>query len=113
MVMKFNNYSRPDEIKLELSSRFKALRLSFDYSQAYISAKSGVSLRTIKSFEKNGTISLDNLIKVLKVLGVADNLNYLIPELGLNVVDLHHLGHQKKRVSKKKKKVNLKWGDED
>ena len=110
--MKFNNYSRPDEIKSELSSRFKTLRLSLNYSQAYVSTKSGVSLRTIKSFEKDGSISVDNLIKILRVLNVADNFNYLIPETGLNTVDLHNLGHQKKRVSRKAKAEKKKWGDE-
>ena len=110
--MKMNNYSNFDEIKLELASRFKALRLSLNYSQSYISNKSGVSLRTIKSFEKDGSISLDNLIKMLKVLNVADNINYLIPELGLNTIDLHNLGHQKQRISRKTQTKKKKWGDE-
>lgn len=110
--MKINNFSQPDEIKLELAYRFKATRLSLNYSQSYVSNKSGVSLRTIKSFEKDGTISLDNLIKILKVINVADNLDYIVPEIGLNTVDLHHLGHQKQRVSRKKNNKRVKWGDE-
>lgn len=109
--MKFNNYSETNEIKQELSKRFRATRLSLNYSQSYVSIKSGVSLGTIKSFKKDGSIPFDNLIKLLKVLNIADNLNYLIPELGINTVDLHNLGHQKQRVSKK---INQrqKWGDE-
>ena len=110
--MKINNYTHFDDIKLELSSRFKALRLSLNYSQSYVASKSGVSLRTIKSFEKDGSISFDNLIKLLKVINVADNLDYLIPSIGLNTVDLHHLGHQKQRVSRKRMKEKEKWGDE-
>ena len=110
--MKFNNYSETNEIKQELSKRFRATRLSLNYSQSYVSIKSGVSLGTIKSFEKDGSISFDNLIKLLKVLNIADNLNYLIPELGINTVDLHNLGHQKQRVSRKKINQRQKWGDE-
>lgn len=110
--MKINNYSQIDEIKLELASRFKALRLSLNYSQSYVSNKSGVSLRTIKSFEKDGAISIDNLIRILKVLNILDNLNYLVPETGLNTADLYNLGHQKQRVSRKTQKEKKKWGDE-
>ena len=110
--MKFNNYSETSEIKQELANRFRAVRLSLNYSQLYVSQKSGVSLRTIKSFEKDGTISFDNLIKLLKVLNIEDNLNYLIPEMGLNTFDLHNLGHQKQRISKKNNTQRQKWGDE-
>ena len=110
--MKLNNYSETNEIKRELANRFKTLRLSLNYSQSYISQKSGVSLRTIKSFEKDGTISFDNLIKLLKVLNIGGNLNFLIPEMGLNTVDLHNLGHQKQRVSRKINNQKQKWGDE-
>ena len=110
--MKINNYSLSDEIKLEIGSRFKALRLSMNYSQTYVSEKSGVSLRTIQYFEKEGSITLENLIKLLKVLNIADNLNYLIPETGLNTIDLYKLGHQKQRISRESKTEHKKWGDE-
>lgn len=110
--MKFNNYSTTEEMKQELATRFKATRLSLNYSQAYVASKSGVSLRTIKTFEKNGSISFDNLIRILKTLNIGDNLNYLIPEIGLNTVDLHNLGHQKQRIGKKANIKKEKWGDE-
>ncbi len=110
--MKFSNYTETNDIKQELAFRFKSLRLSLNYSQAYIAQKSGVSIRTVKSFEKDGSISFDNLIKLLKVLNICDNLNYLIPEIGLNTIDLHNLGHQKQRVSRKATVQKQKWGDE-
>ena len=92
--MKINNYTPNDEIKLEIAKRFKAYRLSLNYSQEYIARKSGVSLRTIKSFEKDGTISLDNLLKIMKILNVCANCDSLIPETKLNVADLYHLGFE-------------------
>ena len=60
--MKINNFSLLEETKKELAKRFKAYRLSLNYSQEYIFNKSGVSLGTIKSFEKDGTISFDNMV---------------------------------------------------
>lgn len=110
--MKINNYSLIDETKTELAKRYKAYRLSLNYSQEYISEKSGVSLGTVKSFEKSGTISLDNLIKILRVLNLLDNIDYLVPSLGVNSVDVHKLGHEKKRASKKKQTAKMSWGDE-
>ena len=80
--------------------------------QEYIANKSGVSLSTIKSFEKDGTISFDNLTRILRVLNLLDNVNSLIPELGVNTVDIHNLGHEKQRVSRKKNNKTTKWGDE-
>ena len=110
--MKINNYSLSDDIKKELAKRFKAYRLSLNYSQEYISTKSGVSIGTIKSFENKGTISFDNLLKILRTLNLLDNVDCLIPSLGLNTVDIHNLGHEKQRVSRKKNITKQKWGDE-
>lgn len=110
--MKINNFTDPSEITKELSIRFKAYRLSLNLTQTYISLKSGVALRTIKNFERDGLISLNSLIKILKVMNIAYNFDNLIPEIGLNTVDLHNLGHQKQRVSRTKNKTQIKWGDE-
>ena len=110
--MKINNYSSTNDIKNELAKRFKAYRLSLNFSQEYISLKSGVSIGTIKSFEKDGTISQDNFVKLLRVVNLLDNYDLLIPSLGLNTIDLHKLGHEKQRVSRKNKIVDTKWGDE-
>ena len=110
--MKINNYSLSEDIKKELSKRFKTNRLSLNYSQEYISKKCGVLLGTIKSFEKSGSISLDNFIKILRVLNMVDNIDYLIPSLGLNVVDIHNLGHERQRVRRKEKTKETIWGDD-
>ena len=109
--MKINNFSFLDDAKSELARRFKAYRLSLNYSQEYVSSKSGVSLGTIKSFEKDGTISFDNLMKILRVLNLLDNIDSLIPDLGVNTVDIHNLGHEKQRVSRKHKNKITEWGD--
>ena len=78
----------------------------------YIAQKSGVSVGTIRSFEQTGTISLDNLIKILRTLSLAGNFEFLIPNLGVNSVDLHRLGHSKQRARSKKKNNEIPWGDE-
>ena len=101
--MSITNFSSLPSTKLELANRFKAYRLSLNYSRSYIAQKSGVSVGTIRSFEQTGTISLDNLIKILRTLSLAGNFEFLIPNLGVNSVDLHRLGHSKQRARPKKK----------
>ena len=51
-------------------------------------------------------------MKILRVLNLLDNIDFLIPDLGVNTVDIHKLGHEKKRVSKKKNNKQMDWGDE-
>lgn len=110
--MIITNYSALSETKGELAKRFKTYRLSLNYTQLDIAEKSGVSLGAIKSFERSGSISLDNLLKILKALSLLDNMDALIPALGINTVQLHDLGHQRQRASKKSKGRDLPWGDE-
>ena len=110
--MGITNFSSLPSTKLELANLFKAYRLSLNFSRSYIAQKSGVSVGTIRSFEQTGTISLDNLIKILKTLSLAGNFYFLIPDLGVNSADLHLLGHSKQRARPKKKNDEMPWGDE-
>lgn len=110
--MKINNFSTSIETKSELARRFKAYRISLNLTQLDVANKSGVSLGAVKSFERTGIISLDSLIKLLKALSLLENIDALIPDLGVNVVELHDLGHQRQRARKKRGTNHIKWGDE-
>jgi len=110
--MTINNYSTLSETKLELAERFKAYRLSLNLTQAQLSEVSGVSLGAIKSFERNGSASLDTLLSLLKALSLLHNVDALIPALGLNTIAIHDLGHQRQRARKNHRKESMPWGDE-
>ena len=110
--MTIHNYSSLPEAKSELAKRIKAYRLSLNLTQLQLSEASGVSLGAIKSFERNGAASLDTLLSLLKALSLLDNVDGLIPVLGLDTVALHDLGHQRQRARKKVKKETMPWGDE-
>ena len=110
--MTINNYSSLSETKAELGRRFKAYRISLGITQLDLSASCGVSLGSIKSFERSGTASLDTLFVLLKALSLLDNADALIPALGLNAVDIHDLGHPRQRARKKARKNTMPWGDE-
>jgi transcriptional regulator with XRE-family HTH domain len=110
--MKINTYSTSMETKSELARRFKAYRISLNLTQLDVANKSGVSLGAVKSFERTGSISLDSLIKLLKALSLLENIDALIPDLGIDAVALYDLGHQRQRARKKKKATTMPWGDE-
>jgi len=61
----------------ELRVKFKERRKSMGYTQTDCATRSGVSLGSLKRFEKNGQISLESLFKfafVLECLGDFDGV---------------------------------------
>ena len=110
--MTITSYSNLTDAKRELAKRFHDYRLSLNLTQLDIAEKSGVSLSAVKSFERTGSISLDNLMKMLKALSLFANFDALIPPMVRNAVELHKLGHQRQRARKKNASGELAWGDE-
>lgn len=56
-------------ISLQLAERHKILRKKGGFTQSEIAERSGVSLGSIKRFERTGKISLESLLKLSEVLG--------------------------------------------
>jgi len=67
------NISTPDSVIEQLKENFKQKRLSIDLTQEGLSTKSGVSLGSLKRFEKSGQISLQSLLKLSVVLACLDD----------------------------------------
>lgn len=60
-------------------------------------------------------MNVDKVLNVLRVLGILENLNYLIPEQELVPTEMVDIGRKRKRVTGKRKKNEKKtwtWGDE-
>ncbi len=58
----------PYEISMEIAQKAKAKRKAFKLTQAVLAERSGVSLGSIKRFERTGEISLASLLKIAMVL---------------------------------------------
>ena len=65
------------EIIQDIALRAKAKRLEQNLTQQGLSVRSGVSLGTIKRFERFGEISLKSLIDIALVLGCLDDFEEL------------------------------------
>ncbi len=58
----------PVEMMAVLRSKFKARRKVLGYTQVELAERSGVSLGSLKRFERTGQISLESLLKLALVL---------------------------------------------
>ena len=58
----------PSEMMETLKTKFRARRKALRYTQVELATRSGVSLGSLKRFERTGQISLESLLKLVVVL---------------------------------------------
>lgn len=68
MNTNFLNFKTPYEISIEIAEKAKAKRKYMKLTQQQLADKSGVSLGSLKRFERTGEISLSSLLKLAFVL---------------------------------------------
>ena len=98
----------------EIATQIKNYRISRRITQKELAEQSGVSLRSISRFEQGADIQLSSLVKILRSLGLLDNLNMLVPDVTKSP-SYYLPTTTKKRVRKKKTEVShepFRWGDE-
>lgn len=59
----------PVKAKVALAANMKERRLVLNLTQVGLSERSGVALSTLRKFEQSGAISIDNLLKLMLVVG--------------------------------------------
>jgi transcriptional regulator with XRE-family HTH domain len=74
------NILTPLEYLTQIAQNAKAKRLSLNLSQKNLSLRSGVSLGSIKRFERTGKISLESLLKLALVLKSLESFNSLFAQ---------------------------------
>ncbi len=68
----------PQEVMGQIAGRMRDRRLQQNLTQEGLSLRAGISVGTIKHFEKTGKIVLDNLLKMAVVLGCLDEFDNLL-----------------------------------
>lgn len=71
----------PQEILLEIAKQAKERRLELNISQEGLARRSGISLGSLKRFERTGQISLESLLKLALVLGVLSKFEDLFKDV--------------------------------
>lgn len=96
------NISTPDSIMSRLRDKYRQLRLQQDLTQSGLSARSGVSLGSIKRFESTGQISLESLLKISVILECLDDFNKVANPQESKVDSLKQLLNTKTKPTKKR-----------
>lgn len=99
--MTIKNPARGDETILAiLGERIARRRLDLSLTQAELAQQAGIGKRTVERLETGNSVQLLSLIRIFRVLGLADALEELLPRPGPRPMDLLRLqGKQRKRAS--------------
>jgi transcriptional regulator with XRE-family HTH domain len=65
------------DVLKEIAVRFKARRLSMDLTQEELAVRAGVSLGSLKRFERTGLIALETLLRIAVALRCLDDFDAL------------------------------------
>lgn len=68
MNINFLSLKTPYDVSMELAERAKEKRKYMKLTQMQLAEKSGVSLSSLKRFERTGEISLSSLLRIAMVL---------------------------------------------
>lgn len=108
-----NNKKDYQEYIKELGQKIKTYRIMKEMSQQDLEDKTGVSKRSISRLEQGESVQVDNLFKLLLGLELGDNIELLVPDQTKRPsFYLEKTADKPKRVRKKIKKSEFKWGDE-
>jgi len=84
----------------ELGERLARTRLERNLSQQQVADAAGVSKRTVERLEAGSPVQLPAFIRVLRVLGLLEGLNTLVPEPLPNPIEQVTLeGHRRRRAA--------------
>lgn len=70
----------PYEVGLNIAQRHRVLRKKLKISQKEMAERSGVSLGSLKRFERSGKISLESLLKLMHLLGRLNDFDHVLKE---------------------------------
>ena len=101
----------------QLGERLLQYRLNRNITQEALAKEAGVSVRTINRVERGHSTQLSNFFRLLRSLGLLDNMDALIPEPALSPIQQIKLqGKNRKRASSEepvKDNDAWTWGDDE
>jgi len=78
--MSYGENRLPIDMMLKIAQRARRLRKVLGWSQQELAEKTGISSRSIIRFEKNGTITLESLLRLAFVMESTKEFEGLFPE---------------------------------
>ena len=97
------NLITPEDVAQQLAKKARTLRLERNWKQATLAERSGVTLASLRRFERTGLASLQNFLKLAFALGRLDEFESLLqpPDAGsIAELEAAQAIHKPKRGSK-------------
>jgi transcriptional regulator with XRE-family HTH domain len=85
--MNFNLSLSDAAVLKELGNRLAQYRLNQNLTQEALAYEAGISLRTLTRIENGAPSQTSNLLRVLRVLGLLDNLDALVPAPAVSPIE--------------------------
>ncbi len=105
-----------EQIETALCARLERIRLARNMTQVQLAVEAGVSPRTVRRLEKGQGVSLDTFIRVLRALGIQENLAALLPDPSVRPIEQVAGARTQRRRARPAKppdaqKPSWRWGD--
>ncbi len=114
--MKLYELNTETAILAELGQRLAQMRVNLNLTQADTAEQAGLSKPTLERIEAGKSARMDNMIRLLRVLGLLELLDQLIPEPGPRPLDLlkrHGKGRKRASTVREPKPGKAKWNWRD
>lgn len=114
--MKITDLLSDQALLSEIGLRFAQLRLEQGLTQSDLAEQAGVAKRTVERIEAGASAQMSNMVRVMRVLGLLQGLDLMIPEPAERPMDLlRRKGKTRKRASSAKTKKTVEepwsWGE--
>jgi putative transcriptional regulator len=97
--MQFSSMTDP-AILGEIAQRVRRGRLNQNVTQARLARNAGVARSVVQNLETGRDVTLSSLLRILRTLGIIDQLNAFLPDPGISPVQLARLqGRRRQRAS--------------
>lgn len=109
-----------DAVLARLGERLAQARLARDLTQQQLSVEAGVGKTVVERIENGKSVTLANFVRVLRALGLQDELLRVVPEPSLRPAELaQRAGRRRQRASSPRghrgpaaPSAPFVWGDE-
>ena len=108
--MNFISPASDESLLSELGERLAHMRIEAGVTQGGLAEKAGVGKRTVERMEAGGSVQLVSLLRVMRVLGLVERLDSVLPAPGASPMALLKArGKERRRASRKSPADHATW----
>ena len=108
--MNFLPSASDESLLSEIGERLARVRIESGVTQSGLAEKAGVGKRTLERMESGGSVQLVSLLRVMRVLGLVERLDSVLPAHGTSPIALlKSQGKERQRASKKSLTDHTTW----